>query len=76
MKTSKLKGIVKWFSPENGFGFIESEQEETGDIFVEYSSILMDGFKVLNKGQKVEFELDKDDRGSIAKKVMAIKRHL
>ncbi|OFW64503.1 MAG: hypothetical protein A2Z35_03250 [Actinobacteria bacterium RBG_19FT_COMBO_36_27] len=73
MKTSKLKGIVKWFSPENGFGFIESEHGETGDIFVEYSSILMDGFKVLNKGQKVEFELDKDDRGSIAKKVMAIK---
>ncbi len=40
---------------------------------MEYSSILMDGFKVLNKGQKVEFELEKDDRGSIAKKVVAIK---
>lgn len=39
---------------------------------MEYSSILMDGFKVLNKGQKVEFELDEDDRGSIAKKVKII----
>jgi CspA family cold shock protein len=70
---SRLKGIVKWFSPENGFGFIETESKEAEDIFVKYSSIESDGFKTLKKGQRVEFELEKDERGSIAKKVVAIK---
>jgi CspA family cold shock protein len=69
----RLRGIVKWFSPENGFGFIETESKEAGDIFVKYSSIESDGFKTLKKGQKVEFELEKDERGSIAKKVVVIK---
>jgi cold shock protein len=69
MKTPKLKGTVKWFSPENGFGYIEAEEKNMGDFFVEYSSILIEGFKVLHKGQKVEFEAGKDDRGNIAKKV-------
>ncbi|MDD3818448.1 MAG: cold-shock protein [Actinomycetota bacterium] len=72
MEKLRLKGTVKWFSPENGFGFIEAESEGQSDIFVEYSSIEMDGFKVLNRGQKVEFELGKDDRGSVAKKVKII----
>ncbi|MDD5600268.1 MAG: cold shock domain-containing protein [Actinomycetota bacterium] len=72
MEKLKLKGTVKCFSPENGFGFIEAEKEGQGDIFVEYSSIEMDGFKVLSKGQKVEFEPGKDDRGSVAKKVKII----
>ena len=70
---SRLKGIVKWFSPENGFGFIEAKSKEAGDIFVNYSSIESDGFKTLKKGQRVEFELEKDERGSIAKKVVVIK---
>lgn len=70
---SRLKGIVKWFSPENGFGFIETESKEARDIFVNYSSIESDGFKTLKKGQRVEFELEKDERGNIAKKVMVIK---
>ena len=68
----RLKGTVKWFSLENGFGFIETELKEVGDVFVEYSSIQMDGFKVLEKGQKVEFDLEKDDRGNIAKRVIII----
>lgn len=69
---SGLKGTVKWFSPENGFGFIEPELKGRNDVFVEYSSIHMDGFKVLRKGQKVEFELDRDDRGDVAKNVIII----
>jgi cold shock protein len=73
MKSSKLKGKVKWFSPENGFGFIEPELEGLGDVFVDYSDIQMEGFKVLKGGQVVEFELDKDDRGSVARKVVAVK---
>ncbi|OFW53456.1 MAG: cold-shock protein [Actinobacteria bacterium RBG_13_35_12] len=70
---ARLKGIVKWFSPENGFGFIESESKEAGNIFVDYSSIQTDGFKTLERGQKVEFELEKDERGNIARRVIVIK---
>jgi len=72
MKPLKLKGKVKWFSPENGFGFIKPEIEEADDVFVDYSEIQMEGFKVLKGGQRVEFELDKDERGSIARKVVTI----
>jgi cold shock protein len=73
VKRPVLKGTVKWFSPENGFGFIEPELKEQGDIFVEYSAIQMKGFKVLERGQKVKFELDRDDRGNIAGKVVMVK---
>ena len=58
---SKLIGKVKWFSPEKGFGFIEQDSGE--DVFVSYESILTDGFKTLKKGQRVGFELKKDERG-------------
>ena len=58
---SKLVGKVKWFSPEKGFGFIEQDSGE--DVFVSYESILTDGFKTLKKGQRVGFELKKDERG-------------
>jgi len=70
---TRLNGIVKWFSPENGFGFIEAESKETGDIFVDYSSIQADGFKTLGRGQKVEFEFEKDERGNVARNVIIIK---
>jgi len=70
---TRLKGIVKWFSPENGFGFIEAESKETVDIFVDYSSIQADGFKTLGRGQKVEFEFEKDERGNVARNVIIIK---
>ncbi len=65
----RLKGTVKWFSPENGFGFIKAESKDLGDIFVSFSSIQTEGFKTLKKGQKVEFEFEKDERGITAKKV-------
>lgn len=68
----RIKGIVKWFSPENGFGFIKAESKELKDIFVSFSSIQSDGFKTLKKGQKVEFEFEKDERGSKAKNVVTI----
>lgn len=70
---TRLNGIVKWFSPENGFGFIEAESKETGDIFVDCSSIQTDGFKTLGRGQKVEFEFEKDERGNVARNVIIIK---
>lgn len=65
----RLKGTVKWFSPENGFGFIKAESKDLGDIFVSFSSIQTEGFKALKKGQKVEFEFEKDERGITAEKV-------
>jgi len=65
----RLKGTVKWFSPENGFGFIKAESKDLGNIFVSFSSIQTEGFKTLKKGQKVEFEFEKDERGITAKKV-------
>ena len=68
----RLKGTVKWFSPENGFGFIKAESKKVGDIFVNFSSIQADGFKALKKGQKVEFEFKKDESGNTAKKVIII----
>ena len=66
----RFKGTVKWFSPENGFGFIKAELKSLRDIFVSFSSIQSDGFKTLKKGQKVEFEFEKDESGNTAKKVI------
>jgi len=60
-------GIVKWFSNKKGFGFIE--QEDGSDIFVHYSSIEMDGFKTLDEGERVTFEVEESDRGPAAKNV-------
>ena len=67
-----MKGKVKWFNNEKGFGFIENEA--TGeDIFVHYSSILSGGYKTLVEGQYVEFELVRTDKGLQAKNVVEIK---
>jgi len=60
-------GIVKWFNNKKGFGFIE--QEEGGDIFVHYSAITMSGFKTLNEGDRVAFEVEETDRGPAASNV-------
>ncbi len=55
------QGTVKWFNAAKGYGFIE--QEAGNDIFVHYSAISDDGFKTLNEGEKVEFEVSQNDRG-------------
>lgn len=60
-------GTVKWFNPEKGFGFIEREGGE--DVFVHYSSIKAEGYKSLEEGQRVEFDLEKGQRGSQATNV-------
>ncbi|GED20412.1 cold-shock protein [Kurthia gibsonii] len=62
------QGTVKWFNAEKGFGFIESE--EGADIFVHFSAIQDDGFKTLDEGQAVEFQIIEGERGPQAANVM------
>lgn len=61
------QGTVKWFNAEKGFGFIEVEGEN--DVFVHFSAIQGDGFKSLEEGQKVEFEVVEGNRGPQATNV-------
>ncbi|MFN3598386.1 MAG: cold-shock protein [Aquificaceae bacterium] len=63
-----LKGTVKWFSKEKGYGFI-TRDDNGGDVFVHYSAIQQRGFKILEQGQKVEFEVEQDQKGLRAKNV-------
>ena len=55
------KGTVKWFNATKGFGFITTE--EGNDVFVHFSAIQTDGFKTLDEGQKVSFDLEEGPRG-------------
>jgi CspA family cold shock protein len=63
-------GTVKWFSDKKGYGFIE--QEDGSDIFVHYSSIEMDGFKTLQEGEQVFFEVEQSNRGPAATNVKKV----
>ncbi|GGF09990.1 MULTISPECIES: cold-shock protein [Halobacillus] len=60
-------GTVKWFNAEKGFGFIEVEGGD--DVFVHFSAIQEEGFKSLEEGQSVEFEITEGDRGPQAANV-------
>ncbi|MBK5252638.1 MAG: cold-shock protein [Peptostreptococcaceae bacterium] len=60
-------GTVKWFNAEKGFGFLSIEGED--DVFVHYSAIEMDGFKTLDEGQEVQFEVVQGERGPQAANV-------
>ena len=55
------RGKVKWFNDAKGYGFIE--QEGGDDVFVHFSAIQMEGFKTLQEGQAVEFEIKDGDKG-------------
>jgi cold shock protein len=65
-----MKGKVKWFDPNKGFGFIVSEEGE--DIFVHHTDILQEGFKTLEEGQEVTFEKVQGAKGPQATEVKAV----
>ena len=64
------KGKVKWFSNQKGYGFITTESG--GDVFVHHSSIQGEGYKTLNEGDEVEFEVQQGPKGKQAANVVKI----
>jgi CspA family cold shock protein len=65
-----LTGTVKWFNAEKGYGFLQVEGGE--DVFVHFSAIQGDGFKTLEEGQSVEFEITQGNRGPQAANVIKL----
>ena len=63
-------GVVKWFNPDKGYGFIARPDGE--DVFVHFSAIQMEGFKTLAEGQIVEFEIKSGDKGLHAANVTRV----
>ncbi|OFQ09606.1 cold-shock protein [Staphylococcus sp. HMSC072E01] len=63
-------GTVKWFNAEKGFGFIE--REDGDDVFVHFSGIATDGYKTLEEGQKVKFDITEGQRGEQATNVVPV----
>ncbi|AIQ17447.1 MULTISPECIES: cold shock domain-containing protein [Bacillales] len=65
-----MKGTVKWFNAEKGYGFLQVEGGE--DVFVHFSAIQGDGFKTLDEGQAVEFDITDGNRGPQAANVVKL----
>ncbi len=64
------RGIVKWFNPAKGYGFIQRSTGE--DVFVHFSAIQMEGYKTLEQGDEVEFELKQGPKGLQAENVRVL----
>lgn len=64
-------GTVKWFDAKKGFGFITTDDGE--DVFVHFSEIVMDGFKKLEEGQRVSFDVEQEEKGKVAKNVIILR---
>ena len=64
------KGRVKWFNAKKGYGFIS--MDEGDDVFVHHKEIQTDGFRTLDEGQEVEFEISEGPKGSHAKNVVKL----
>ncbi|RVU55194.1 cold shock domain-containing protein [Anaerosphaera multitolerans] len=65
-----MKGKVKWFNSEKGFGFITTEEGD--DVFAHFSQIQKDGFKTLDEGQDVEFEVVEKEKGPQAENIVVL----
>jgi CspA family cold shock protein len=70
-KKHMAQGTVKWFNAEKGFGFIEQDGGGA-DVFVHYSAIQSDGFRSLDEGQRVEFEIGQGQKGPQAEQVRPV----
>ena len=68
--SEKEQGTVKWFNGSKGYGFIERDSGE--DVFVHFSAILMDGYRSLEEGQRVEFVVTQGDKGPQASEVIVV----
>lgn len=66
------QGTVKWFKSDKGFGFITNDETKE-DIFVHFSAITGEGYKVLEEGQKVTFDIEKDPKDSSKNKAVNVK---
>lgn len=64
-----MRGTVKWFNAEKGYGFI-SKEDGTGDVFVHYTAIQSEGFRTLNEGDIVEFDIEEGRKGPQAQNVV------
>ena len=67
---AREQGVMKWFNASKGFGFIQRQSSE--DVFVHFSAIQMDGYKALNEGQLVEFEVRQGPKGFQAENVSKV----
>ena len=65
-----MQGTVKWFNAEKGFGFIEFEGGK--DVFAHFSAIVGDGYKSLDEGQRVEFDVVEGNRGPQAENIVKL----
>jgi CspA family cold shock protein len=63
-----MKGKVKWFNADKGYGFIVSEEGK--DVFVHFSAIVAEGYRTLNEGDEVTFDVEDGERGQLAKNVV------
>ena len=70
MSSNRVKGTVKWFNSEKGYGFITPENG--ADVFVHYTSINSTGYRSLNEGDKVEFEITDGKKGKQASAVTVV----
>ncbi len=70
MEVYMLRGTVKWFNKDKGFGFVTCEGGK--DYFVHFSGIVAEGFKTLEEGQQVTFVVEEGEKGPIAKEVKAM----
>ena len=71
IEAGRQQGLVKWFNPTKGFGFIE--QDNGQDLFVHQSEIKLSGFRYLNKDDRVEYDIGLGNKGPVAQNVVRIK---